>query len=166
MSTAEKVTFVSIANTLKRRARRGRGATIEDMQQAADKVMASHSAAGREQLLATIADARTAIDQWTVGGDRTVLVATLNALTGHAQSQGYVLGNRLLIEVAGRLAAFVSLLANAAHSAPDAKVATSIALHLDAMIVAVDRSQQATIDEEGNTLLRNLKLTQRTIIVQ
>ena len=166
MSAPEKTTFIRIANTLKRRAHRGRGATIEDMRQAAEQVLANHSASGRERLLATIADARAAIDRWSAGGNRTALGATLNALTGDAQSQGQILGIRLLIEVADRLAAFVSLLSNSAAGAADAKVATAIALHLDAMIVAVDGNQKAAIDKAGNTLLRNLQLTQRTIKVQ
>jgi predicted signal transduction protein with EAL and GGDEF domain len=162
MSSSEKAVFVKPANTLRRRAERGRGVAIEEMMQAADQVLEAHTASGRDELLAAIAEARAAIVDWRRGGDRATLVAKLGAMASEGESQGHVLGNPLLTEVSTRLGAFVSLLAKAVHEATDAKAATATALHLDAMIVALERKKDG-IDEEGQTLLSNLELTQRTI---
>ena len=162
MSSSEKAIFVKPANTLKRRAERGRGVAIEEMMQAADQVLEAHTTSGREQLLAVIADTRAAIVEWQNGGERATVVVKLQALASEGESQGHVLGNPLLTEVSTRLGGFVSLLAKASHDTKDAKVAMATALHLDAMIVALDRKSDA-IDDEGQTLLSNLELTQRTI---
>jgi hypothetical protein len=160
--SSEKPVFVKPANTLKRRAERGRGVAIEEMMQAADQVLEAHTTSGREQLLAVIADTRAAIVEWQNGGERAAVVAKLHAMASEGESQGHVLGNPLLTEVSTRLGGFVSLLAKASHDAKDAKAAMATALHLDAMIVALDRKCDA-IDDEGQTLLSNLELTQRTI---
>ena len=162
MTSSEKNTFVKPANTLKRRAARGRGIAIEEMVQAADQVLEAHTTSGREELLAAIAEARTAIAEWEAGGGHAIVVDRLRAMANEGESQGHVLGNLLLSEVSARLSAFVSLLAKASPEARDGKAATATALHLDAMIVALDRRPDA-IDEEGQSLLSNLELTQRTI---
>jgi hypothetical protein len=162
MSSSEKVVYVKPANTLRRRAERGRGIALEEMMQAADQVLDAHSSSGREELLAAIAEARAAIGEWQRGGDRATLATKLSAMASEGESQGHVLGNPLLTEVSARLGAFVSLLAKASHEAKDAKAIMATTLHLDAMVVALDRKQDG-IDEEGQTLLSNLELTQRTI---
>jgi hypothetical protein len=163
MTAPDNVTFIKAANTLKRRAERGRGATIEDMLQAADRVLTSHSEAGREKLRAAIADALAAIDRWREGGRRTALVATLAAIVRESESQGEVLGLRMLVEVSARLAAFMSLFEKCDGNARDEKVALAIVHHLDAMIIAIDGNPKEVVDERSRNLLRNLELTRRTI---
>jgi hypothetical protein len=155
--------FVRVDNALKRRAERAPGVTIEEMLKAADQVLEVHSANGRDHMLAAIAEARNAIEHWKVSGDRAALVAKLTAMAAEGEGQGRVLGNPLLTEVSTRLATFVALFARAAVTAPDAKAAVAIALHLDAMIVALDGRPKPAIDEPGRTLLTNLELTRRTL---
>jgi hypothetical protein len=157
-----EVQFIKVNNTLKRRAERAPGLTLEAMIEAADHVLQTHSAQGRDALLVAIADARAAIAAWRSGGARETLVATLAALAGEGEAQGRVLGNPLLSEVSTRLSAFVSLFAEAAHVLPDGKIATALSVHLDAMIVALD-AKAVVIDDTGQTLISNLELTQRTV---
>jgi hypothetical protein len=161
MTAPTDAVFIKFPNTLKHRAERGRGVTIEDMLQAADQVLESHTKSGRDQMLAAIFDARATVANWKIGSHREALISKLHAMAHEAESQGRVLGNPLLTEVGTRLAAFVSLLAEG-RAAPDAKATIAIALHLDAMVVALDRRQDA-VDEVGRTLLDNLELTRHTI---
>lgn len=161
--SSSKPVFMNVANTLKRRAQRGRGVTIEEMQQAAGQVLESHTTKLRDVMLAAIADSREMINQWRAGGDHKALVAKLVVMAAEAQDQGRIYGNRLLTEVGTRLGAFMNLLSSATDHAPNAKATIAIQLHLDAMIVALDRPQHDKIDEAGQVLLSNLELTQRTI---
>jgi len=162
MSAQASARLIKAANPLLPRARRGRGLTVEDMVRAAEQALESHGANARARMLAAIADARAAIARRTDGAERAALIAKLAAMAGEGEAQGRVLGNPLLADVSARLGAFVALFAKTGVAAPDAKAATALALHLDAMIVALDRRQDA-LDDEGRTLLDNLELTERTI---
>ena len=162
--SSSKPVIMNVANTLKRRAQRGKGVTIEEMQRVAGEVLESHSTKLRDTMMAAIADSREMINHWRAGGDHKALVEKLTVMADEAQDQGRIYGNRLLAEVGARLSAFMSLLARAAKdAAPNAKAAIAIQLHLDAMMVAIDRPQHDKIDEAGQVLLSNLELTQRTI---
>src|SRR5262245_32769642 len=123
---------MNAANTLKRRAQRGRGFTIEEMQQAAGQVLEEHTTKLRDTMLAAIADSREMIKQWRAGGDYKALVEKLVVMAAEAEGQGRIYGNRLLTEVGTRLGKFMSMLANASTT-PSAKSTTAIELHLDAM---------------------------------
>lgn len=161
MSTTKPV-LVNAANTLKRRAERGRGITIAELQQAAGQVLKSHTTKLRDTMLAAVSDSREMIKQWRAGDDYKALVQKLVVMSGEAEDQGRIYGNRLLTEVGLRLGTFMSLLQNASAT-PSAKSTTAIELHLDAMMVALDRPAHDKIDEVGQVLLSNLELTQRTI---
>lgn len=159
--TAADAVFVKVPNTLKRRAEQGRGVALEDMVKAADQVLETHTKTGRDHMLAAILNARAAVADWRSGGDREDLIAQLRVMAKEAESQGRILGSPLLTEVSTRLGTFVSLFEKCGP-APDPKATIAIALHLDAMVVALDRRRDE-VDEPGRTLLANLELTQRTI---
>ena len=162
--SSSKPVIMNVANTLKRRAQRGKGITIEEMQRVAGEVLESHTTKLRDTMMAAIADSREMIKQWRAGGDQKALVEKLAVMADEAQDQGRIYGNRLLTEVGARLETFMSLLASAAKTAaPNAKATIAIQLHLDAMMVAIDRPQHDKIDEAGQVLLSNLELMQRTI---
>lgn len=156
--------FMKVANTLKRRAGRGRGTSIEDMREAAGQVMADHTTKLREDMLAAIADSREMLAQWKAGGEVGALIAKLTVMASEAEDQGRIYGNQLLTEVGTRLSTFMGLFSKAASaSKPSAKATIAIGLHLDAMIVAIDQGPRDKIDESAQHLLKNLELTQRTI---
>ena len=156
--------FMKVANTLKRRAGRGRGASVEEMQQAAGQVMADHTTKLRDDVLAAIADSREMLAHWKAGGKVGALVAKLTVMATEAEDQGRIYGNLLLTEVGARLSTFMALFSKAASTGkPSVKATIAIGLHLDAMIVAIDQGGRDKIDESGENLLKNLELTQRTI---
>lgn len=162
--SSSKPVIMHVNNTLKRRAQRGKGVTIEEMQRVAGEVLETHTNKLRDTMLAAIADSREMITQWRAGGDCKALVEKLVVMAEEAQDQGRIYGNCLLTEVGVRLGQFMSLLAAAAGSSgPNPKAAIAIQLHLDAMIVALDSAQPDKIDEKGQVLLSNLELTQKTV---
>jgi hypothetical protein len=165
MTSPTQAIFMHIHNTLKRRTQRGRGLTLEEMQQAAGEVLEGHTTSLSDQLLIDIADSRKTIDEWTPGQNCAALVSKLSQMASKSEEQGRVFGNRLLTEVGVRLSQFMAHLSNAASaSAPSRKAMIAIKLHLDAMIVALDgRGKRDAIDEAGKILLSNLELTHQTI---
>jgi hypothetical protein len=157
-------TFIKVANTLKRRAQRGHGVSIEEMKNAADQVLADHTAMLRDATLDAITASREAIATWKAGGDNADLVLKLASMALEAEDQGNVLGNPLLKEVGTRLGAFMTLFSKfPAASKPNTKAIMAIELHLDAMLVAIERGPHETLEDSALVLLSNLELTQRTI---
>lgn len=160
---SSQAVFIKVQNTLKRRAQRGRGLTVEQMQKAAGEVVEGHKTKLRDELLAAIAGSRAVIDEWRAGQDLANLVTELFSMAAEAEEHGAIFGNRLLSEVGAKLRMLMSRFSSAAASTPSDKALTSIRLHLDAMNVALDRPQADAIDEAGQRLLNNLELTHRTI---
>ena len=164
MSSNPQAVFIKVANTLKRRAARGKGMSVDQLQEVAARVMTDHAATLREAMLGSIAESRDIIARWKAGGDHAALAGKLAAMATQAEDQGTVFGNPLLHEVGKRLASFVALFAKSGSAAnPSAKAIIALELHLDAMLVAIEQGQHDTIADSGQTLLRNLELTQRTI---
>ena len=159
-----KPTFITVANTLKRRACRGPGLSVEDMQRTAGEVIEEQNNRLREEMQGAIADSREMVQRWKAGGEVGALVAKLNEMAGAAQDQGRTFGNPLLTEVGTKLGVFMALFSQAASSAkPSAKATIAIGLHLDAMVAAINQGQSDRIDDAGRVLLQNLELTQRTL---
>src|SRR5262245_53950576 len=105
------------------------------MMNAADQVMADHTAQLREATLHAIAQSREAIAAWKAGGDNAELVQKLASMALEAEDQGNVLGNPLLTQVGDRLKTFMALFSKLpAQSTPNKKAIMSIELHLDAML--------------------------------
>jgi len=157
-------TFIKVANTLQRRAARGHGVSLEEMKTAADQVMADHTDMLREATLKAIAESREAIVAWKAGGDNAELVQKLTGMALEAQDQGNVLGNPLLAQVGDRLSTFMSLFSKLPlQSSPNKRAIMAIELHLDAMLVAIEKGPHAAVEESGKVLISNLELTQRTI---
>lgn len=157
-------TFIKVTNTLKRRAQRGVGVSIEEMKNAADQVMADHTAMLRDATLNAISESREAIVAWKAGGDNAGLVRKLKSMALEAEDQGNVLGNPLLTQVGGRLNAFMTLFSKLpSQSTPNKKAIIAIELHLDAMLVAIEKGPHDAIDDSSLVLLSNLELTQRTL---
>lgn len=164
MTLPSQPVFIKVANTLKRRAQRGHGVSIEDMKNAADQVLADHTAMLRDATLNAIAESREAIAAWKAGGDNADLVQKLASMALEAEDQGNVLGNPLLTEVGKRLGAFMTLFSNLpATSKANTKAIIAIELHLDAMLVAIEKGPHETVEESAHVLLSNLELTQRTV---
>ena len=164
MKTPQQPVFITAMNTLKRRAQRGPGMSIEEMQQAADQILLEHAAKIREDTLSLIVETKETITAWKNGTDNTILIQKLTVMAQAAEDQGTVIGNPLLTEVGKRLNAFTFLFAKSmAHSVPNQKAIVAIELHLDAMMVAIDPRQSASIEDSGLVLLQNLELTQRTV---
>jgi hypothetical protein len=164
VTASNQPTFIKVTNTLKRRAARGHGVSIEEMKNAADQVMADHTAMLREATLRAIAESREAIAAWKAGGDNAELVKKLASMALEAEDQGNVLGNPLLREVGTRLNTFMTLFAKLpATSTPNKKAIMAIELHLDAMLVAIEKGPHDAVEEASMVLLSNLELTQRTI---
>jgi hypothetical protein len=164
VTTPGQPVFIKVANTLRRRAQRGHGISIEEMKNAADQVLADHSAMLRDATLNAITESREAIAAWRAGGDNADLVQKLASMALEAEDQGNVLGNPLLAEVGKRLGAFMTLFSNLPlASKANTKAILAIELHLDAMLVAIERGPHETIEDSALILLSNLELTQRTI---
>ena len=164
MTASGQPTFIKVANTLQRRAARGHGVSLEEMKTAADQVMADHTDMLREATLKAIAESREAIAAWKAGGDNAKLVQKLAAMALEAEEQGNVLGNPLLREVGTHLNAFMTLFAKLPPaSTPNKKAILAIELHLDAMLVAIEKGPHDAIEDSVAVLLTNLELTQRTI---
>lgn len=164
MTASGQPTFIKVINTLKRRAQRGRGASIEEMCAAANQVLSDHTAGLRTATLSAIAESRQAIAAWKVGGDNAILVKNLATMALEAEDQGNVLGNPLLVQVGTRLGTFITLFSKLPpQSAPNRKAIIAIELHLDAMLVAIDKGSHDTIEDSALVLLSDLELTQRTI---
>jgi hypothetical protein len=164
MTASGQPVFIKVMNTLKRRALRGRGASIEEMCAAADQVLSDHTAGSRNTTLDAIAESRQAIAAWKVGGNNAILVQNLATMAREAEDQGNVLGNPLLAQVGTRLSTFITLFSRLPpQSAPNRKAIVAIELHLDAMLVAIDKGQHYEIEDAALVLLSDLELTQRTI---
>lgn len=160
--SASPVVFVNIHNTLKRRAERAPGISVEEMLRAANEVIEAHRANGQQRLRDAVLEARTAINQANMAVDRGALMQKLTKLAAETEEHGRILGNALLAEIGVRLAGFLALLVKAVDGA-QSKAVAALGLHLDAMIVALDGPQMNDVDEAGWTLLRNLELTRSTI---
>ena len=164
MTASGRPVFIKVMNTLKRRAQRGRGASIEEMCAAANQVLSDHTADSRDATLGAIAESRQAIAAWKVGGNNAILVQNLARMAREAEDQGNVLGNPLLAQVGTRLNTFVTLFSRLPpEAAPNRKAIMAIELHLDAMLVAIDKGQHDTIEDSALVLLSDLELTRRTI---
>lgn len=156
------VVFVNIHNTLKRRAERAPGISVEEMLRAANEVIETHRTNGQQRLRDAVVEARTALDRANMADGRGALAQKLTKLAAETEEHGRILGNALLAEIGVRLAGFLALLAKATGGLQPKSVA-ALGLHLDAMIVALDGPQMNDVDEAGWTLLRNLELTRSTI---
>ena len=164
MTASDQPVFIKVMNTLKRRAQRGRGTSIKEMCAAADRVLSDHTADSRDATLGAIAESRQAIAAWKVGGNNEILVQNLAKMAREAEDQGNVLGNPLLTQVGTRLGTFVRLFSRMPPlAAPNRNAVAAIELHLDAMLVAIDKGPHDMNEDSALELLRDLELTQRTI---